>query len=66
MPRLCQLSGCCVAPLLLCGVGLRREDNGEDERLSRGEQLGGCYIKKTPGSALVDQVSVRLRVGGGG
>lgn len=58
MPRFCQLSGCCVAPLLLCGVGARQVD--DDDELSRDDQLEHGHINKTPGSALVDKVSVRL------
>lgn len=52
MPRFWQLSGCCVAPLLLCGGGVRQGD--DDDQLEQG------HIEKTPGSALVDKVSVHL------
>lgn len=52
MPRFWQLSGCCVAPLLLCGGGVRLRD--DDDQLEQG------HVEKTPGSALVDKVSVCL------
>lgn len=55
MPGLCQLSGCCVAPLLFRCEG---EGQGDDNQLRQGDQLERSHIEKSQGSRLVDKVSV--------
>lgn len=58
MPGLCQLSGCCMAPLLFrCEGG----GQGDDDQLSHGDQLESSHVAKSQGSRLVEEVSVLVR-----
>lgn len=58
MPGLCQLSGCCMAPLLFrCEEG----GQGDDDQLSHGDQLESGHMEKSQGSRLVEEVSVLVR-----
>lgn len=58
MPGLCQLSGCCMAPLLFrCEGG----GQGDDDQLSHGDQLESGHMEKSQGSRLVEEVSVLVR-----